>query len=126
MFFVWISVAISDCIYRLNELAEVIEEFTDDDYLKLRLLSHEGYNEREVIEKGLESYDVEIYDYNSDSSFTDVYELLATDFVEDGLYGTIPLTLVNYIDYSAIGRDLAYDYIEFEHAVLGRVVWWIK
>jgi len=110
-----------DNISRLNKLAEVIQELTDDDYLKLKLLVHEGYSQRDVIEKGLDSYDVDIYDYSSDTSFTDVYELLAYDMVEEGLFGIIPNSLQNYIDFSAIGRDLSYDYTEFEHAVLGRI-----
>jgi hypothetical protein len=45
---------------RLNELAEVMEAFSDDDILKLRFLSHEGYNKREVIDNGIDSYDVDI------------------------------------------------------------------
>lgn len=110
-----------DDIYRLNELAEIIVNFTDDDLLKLKLLSHEGYNERDVIDNGLDTYEVEIYDYSSSTSFTDVYELLAQDLVDDGCFGDIPKSLEYYIDYSAIGRDLSYDYTEFEHAILGRI-----
>ena len=110
-----------DDLYKLNELAEVVENYNPDDLLKLKLLIHEGFNEREVIRKGIESYEVDIYDYSNDNSFTDVYELLAMDMVDEGLFGTIPDNLVNYIDYSAIGRDLSYDYIEFEHGILGRI-----
>jgi len=110
-----------DDIYRLNELAEALEEYSDDDLLKLKLLSYEGFNEREVIDNGVENYDVDIYDYSSDTSFTDVYELLAIDMVSDGLFGCVPPNFENYIDYSAIGRDLSYDYTEFEHGILGRV-----
>ena len=111
-----------DDIYRLNELAEAMEEFNDDDLLKLKFLSYEGFNEREVIDNGVENYDVDIYDYSSDTSFTDVYELLAEDMVSDGLFGCVPPNFENYIDYSAIGRDLSYEYTEFEHGILGRVI----
>jgi len=110
-----------DDIYGLNELAERLEDISSDNLLKLKLLKYEGYNEREVITNGLSNYEVEIYDYSSDTSFTDVYELLAYDLVSDGVFGSIPPHLENYIDYSAIGRDLAADYVEFEHAILGRV-----
>ena len=116
-----ITISEYDNIYRLNKLAECLDGITEDDLLKLKLLSHEGYNEREVLIKGLSSYDVDIYDYSSDTSFTDVYELLAYDFVADGLFGEVPKHLENYIDYAAIGRDLSADYTEFEHAILGRV-----
>ena len=111
-----------DNIYELNELAEAMEEFEEEDYLKLKLLTYKGYNERKVIEVGLDTYEVEIYDYSQDMSFTDVYELLAQDLVEEGVYGVIPKHLENYIDYGAIGRDLAMEYTEFEPNKLGRVL----
>jgi len=117
-----ISIDEYDNIYRLNELAGYLDEINDDDLLKLKLLKYEGYNEREVLTNGLDNYDVDIYDYSADTSFTDVYELLANELVSEGLFGSIPPYLENYIDYSAIGRDLSYDYTEFEHGILGRVV----
>lgn len=110
-----------DDIYRLNELAELLENLEKQDLLKLKFLSYEGYNEREVLDVGLDSYEVDIYDYSDDTSFTDVYELLAFDMVADGLFGVIPEHLENYIDYDAIARNLSMDYTEFEHGVLGRV-----
>ena len=117
-----ISIDEYDDVYRLNELAEKMKDYTDYDYLKLKFLSYEGYDEREVIEKGIDTYDVEIHDYSNDTSFTDVYELLAQDLVDDGVFGDIPQHLENYIDYSAIGRDLSYDYTEFEHGVVARMM----
>ena len=116
-----ITIGEYDDIYRLNELAEAMEAFSDEDLLKLRLLSYEGYNEREVIDNGLDSYDVDIYDYRDNKSFTDTFELLASDFVDEGLYGEIPKALEFYIDYSAIARDLRMEYTEFEPNVIGRV-----
>ena len=110
-----------DNIQRLNELAEAMESFPDDDLLKLRFLSYEGYNEREVIDNGLDSYEVDIYDFRDNNSFTDTFELLASDFVDEGLFGEIPKSLEYYIDYSAIARDLRMDYCEFEDNVIGRV-----
>ncbi|WP_152183441.1 antirestriction protein ArdA [Sulfurimonas indica] len=110
-----------DDIYKLNELAEIIDTLREDELLKLKLLSHEGYNEREVLTQGIDNYDVDIYDYSNDTSFTDIYELLAYDMVQEGLFGDVPTYLENYIDYGAIGRDLSYDYVEFEHGVVGRV-----
>lgn len=110
-----------DDIYKLNELAETMEELSEDDLLKLRFLSYEGYSERDVLEKGLDSYDVDIYDYSSDTSFTDTFELLAQDFVDEGLFGEVPKSIEYYIDYSAIARDLRMDYTEFENNVIARV-----
>ena len=110
-----------DDIYRLNELAEEMEAFSDDDLLKLRFLAYEGYKEREVIDQGIDTYDVDIYDYSSDTSFTDTFELLASDFVDEGLFGEIPKALEFYIDYEKIARDLRMEYCEFEPNVIGRV-----
>ena len=116
-----ITIGEYDNIERLNELAEAMENFLDDDLLKLKFLSYEGYNEREVIDNGLDSYEVDIYDYRDNNSFTDTFELLASDFVEEGLFGEIPKSLEFYIDYEAIARDLRMDYTEFQDNVIGRV-----
>ncbi len=111
----------NDDLSRLNELAEAMQEYSDDDLIKLRLLSSEGYNEREVIDNGLDTYEVEIYDFRDNNSFTDTYELLAEQFIDDGLYGEIPRSLEFYIDYEKIARDLRMGYTEFETNVIGRV-----
>jgi len=116
-----ISIDEYEDIQKLNELAEAMEAFTDDDVIKLDLLEYEGYDRREVLLKGIDTFDVEVHDYSSDTSFTDVYELLAYDLVQEGCFGKVPSHLENYIDYSAIGRDLSMDYTEFEHGMLGRV-----
>jgi len=116
-----IAIGEYDNIHRLNELAEAIESFSDEDLLKLRFLVYEGYNEREVVDNGLDSYEVEIYDYRENNSFTDTFELLASDFVDEGLFGEIPKALEYYIDYGAIARDLRMDYCEFEPNVIGRM-----
>ena len=38
---------------------------------------------------------------------------LAEDFVSEGLFGEIPESIENYIDYEAIARDLEMDYTEY-------------
>lgn len=38
------------------------------------------------------------------------YNELAEHFVDEGLFGEIPDTIINYIDYEAIGRDLSFEY----------------
>jgi len=102
-----------DDLHRLNELSEALEGFTNEDLLKLKFLSHEGYKEREVIEKRLASFEVEIYDFRDNRNFTNTFELLASDFVDEGLFGEIPSSIENYIDYEKIARDLRMDYCEF-------------
>ena len=67
------------------------------------------------------SYEVEIYDFRDNNSFTDTYELLAEQFIDDGYFGEIPKSLEFLIDYEKIARDLRVDYTEFEANVIGRV-----
>jgi len=37
---------------------------------------------------------------------------LAEQFVEDGLFGEIPATIQNYLNYDAIARDLGVDFLD--------------
>jgi len=118
---VTIAIGEYDSITRLNELSESMMALSDDDLLKLRFLAYEGYSERDVIDNGIDTYDVDIYDYRAVNSFTDTFELLAADFVDEGLFGDVPKSLEYYIDYAAIAIDLKMDYCEFETNVIGRV-----
>ena len=43
-------------IYVLNEIAEALEGFDEDELLKFRLLVSEGCKERDIVERGLDSY----------------------------------------------------------------------
>ena len=60
------------------------------------------------------------FDLSSDSPVSfevDLYQLdsmreLAEQFVDEGLYGTIPESIQSYLDYDAIARDLSMDYSE--------------
>lgn len=104
-------------VYHLNIIAEELSTLSDFEQLQVQFLLYEGYD----FDYAIRNYgDVTVYDYRSSSSFKDVYELLAEDLVEEGCFGEIPVHLANYIDYSAIGRDLSVDYTEFEDGVLGR------
>ncbi len=102
-----------DNIFRLNELAEKLESYSEDDMLKFRILSHEGYNEKDIIDEGLDEFYVDIYDFSDNTSFTDTFELLAMQFVDEGIYGEIPKNLENYLDYEKMARDLRMDYGAF-------------
>ena len=110
-----------DNVYKLNELAEAISEFSEYDLLKFRYLVYESINQDEILKNGLDTYDVDIYDYSNNTSFTDTFELLAQDFINEGMFGEIPKSLEYYIDYSAIARDLRMDYCEFEPNVVARL-----
>jgi antirestriction protein len=52
-----------------------------------------------------------------DADMVDIYHMdslrdLAEAFVDEGLYGDIPDTIVPYLDYDAIARDLGMDFTE--------------
>lgn len=91
----------------LNDLQEVGKKWgTMYDYEKAAFccLVDDGY----TLKEALECYeDRSVYEANS-------FEDLAYQFVEEGLYGDIPELLEYYINYEAIGRDLAFYYTEYE------------
>lgn len=104
-------------LYKLNEMAEELSALDEFERLQVQFLLYEGYD----FEYVLENYeDVTIYDYRNSTRFTDVYELLAEELVDDGCFGEIPDALVHYLDHSAIARDLRFDYTEFSDGLLGR------
>ena len=49
-------------------------------------------------------------DFDVDLYAVDSLTELAEQFVDDGLYGEIPVSLAFYIDYEAMARDLSVDY----------------
>jgi len=92
----------------LNDIAEKMEDLSSYDIKKFKALMSEGYD----FEYCFNNYeDVEIYEE------TTINEL-AEQFVEEGLFGNIPKSLINYIDYDAIARDLSMDYTEVENDIV--------
>lgn len=108
-------------ISKLNEIAQQIESWDDNDILKFEILLSEGYAQDKVIEDGLDSYEVDIYDFRSVKRLTCAFEQLAEQFVDEGLFGNVPIALQSYIDYEAISRDLRYDYSEYDTDIIYRV-----
>lgn len=103
--------------YKLNEVTEELSSLEGFELLQVQFLLHEGYD----FDYAIANYeDVTIYDYRSSTSFKDVFELLAEDLVDEGCFGDIPSNLINYLDFSSIGRDLSIDYTEFQDGLLGR------
>lgn len=81
----------------------------------------ENWNEdqklKAIIAVGKCSYKFDFAKDSADDFEVDIYQLdtireLAEQFVEEGLYGTIPQSLQSYIDYDAIARDLSMDYAQ--------------
>ncbi|MCP4195171.1 MAG: antirestriction protein ArdA [Planctomycetaceae bacterium] len=83
---------------------ECVEEWDEDDKRRVILAVGDcGY--AFDAKTSPDDFDVDIYDVES-------MRELAEQFVEEGLFGNIPERLQFYIDYEAIGRDLAMDYAE--------------
>lgn len=66
-------------------------------------------------------YSFDLQSGDPDDFDIDLYELdslkeLAEQFVDEGLFGEIPTSIQNYLDYDAIARDLGFDYSETEIA----------
>ena len=70
-----------------------------------------------IIAVGECGYPFDLSSDNPDAFDVDIYQLdtmreLAEQFVDEGLYGTIPQSLQSYVDYDAIARDLSMDYAQ--------------
>ena len=68
-----------------------------------------------IIAVGEAGYKFNLGEDTPDQFEIDLYELdslkdLAEQFVEEGLFGEIPASIRNYLDYDAIARDLSMDY----------------
>ena len=82
-----------------------VENWTEDQKLKAIIAIGECGYQFDLSSDNPEAFDVDIYQL-------DTMRELAEQFVDEGLYGTIPQSLQSYIDYDAIARDLAVDYAQ--------------
>ncbi len=84
---------------------DVAEEWDEDEKIKVILAVGEcGYNFN-LSQDDPNQFEIDIYEI-------DTMRELAIDFVEQGLFGEIPSTIQNYLDYDAIAYDLSMDYSE--------------
>lgn len=70
-----------------------------------------------IIAVGECGYNFDFKSNNPDDFEVDIYhdmdmKDLAQSFVDDGLFGDIPASIINYLDMDAIARDLSCDYSE--------------
>jgi antirestriction protein len=83
------------------------EDWTDDDKIKVIVAVGEAGYTFDLGKDSPDRLDVDLYEADS-------LRDLAIRFVDDGLFGTIPEPIQNYLDYDAIARDLALDYSEIQ------------
>lgn len=77
----------------------------------------EQQKQKVIIAVGECGYSFDLASGDPDDFEVDVYQLdslkeLAEQFVDEGLFGEIPTSIQNYLDYDAIARDLGMDYSE--------------
>ena len=89
----------------LQEVGKIWNSMSDYEQAAFCCLVDDGDTLKEALEE---------YQYRS-VLVADSYEDLAYQFVEDGVFGEIPESISNYIDYETMGRDLYYDYQEYEY-----------
>ena len=89
----------------LHLFLDRLENWSSDDKVTLIIAVGDGGYSFDL--KNDDPSDIELTLY-ADVSLND----LALQFVDDGLYGEIPPSLMHYIDYDAIARDLSLDYVE--------------
>lgn len=93
-----------DSPFELQEKFNAWADLDEHDQIKL-IVAREAFGADYVKIENLD--DIEIYE-------ADLKEL-AEQFVDDGMFGDIPASIINYIDYDAIARDLGCDYTEVEY-----------
>lgn len=84
-----------DSVYDLNELAEELEDH-EDEADKILAMSEYGLTTKDILDR----LDDAIFYPNM--SLEDVAE----EMVNEGYFGEVPKSLVYYIDFAAIARDL--------------------
>jgi antirestriction protein len=85
--------------FKLNETASTLAEMNEHDLARIDYLISEG----ETVEYALDNF--ENVDFYPDMNL----KQLAEHFVDEGLFGEIPVRIACYLDYEAIGRDLGFD-----------------
>ncbi len=84
---------------------EAVDDWSADDKIKVIIAVGEAGYKFGLGEDAPDQFDVDLYELDS-------LKELAEQFVEEGLFGEIPKSLRNYIDYESIARDLGMDYSE--------------
>jgi len=97
------ALGVNQCTF--GKYLEACDEWSEDQKRKV------------IIAVGECGYSFDFKSNDPDDFEVDIYEVdslkeLAEQFVDDGLYGEIPKTIANYLDYDAIARDLGFDYSE--------------
>lgn len=84
---------------------EAVQNWDKDAKIRVIIAAgHAGYS-FDLTKDSPERFDIDLYELDS-------LKDLAEQFVEEGLFGDIPASIQNYLDYEAIAYDLGMDYTE--------------
>jgi len=84
---------------------DAAEEWSEDEKIKVILAVGECGYSFTFRKDTPDQFDLDLYEMDS-------LRDLAMEFVEQGLFGEIPVNIQNYLDYNAIAYDLGMDYSE--------------
>jgi antirestriction protein len=95
------ALGINQCNH--GDFFAAVEDWIDEQKVRVIIALQEGGNRFVFGVDDPDEIEVDVYEVDTLSD-------LAMQFVEEGLFGTIPKAIENYLDYDAIARDLAMDY----------------
>ncbi len=94
-----------------------VDQFSFPAYLEACDTWGDHQKQKVIIAVGECGYSFNLGADDPDDLDLDIYQVeslreLAEQFVDEGLFGEIPASIQNYLDYDAIARDLGMDYTE--------------
>lgn len=95
------AVGLTQC--NIGQFFDVVDRWGDDDKLRF------------ILAVGECGYDFDLSRDDPNELDVDIYHLcsmreLAVQFVDEGIMGDMPESMMLYFDYEALGRDLSHDY----------------
>lgn len=99
------ALSINQCT--IKDYFEAVETWNEDQKIKVIIAIGEVGYSFDLSSNSPDDFDVDLYECDS-------MRELAEQFVDEGLYGAIPESIQYYLDFEAIGRDLAMDYAQIK------------
>jgi Antirestriction protein (ArdA) len=95
------ALSINQCNF--DAFFDAVNDWNEHDKVRVILAANSGAYNFTLGSDDPDRIDIDIYE-------CDTMHELAIQFVDDGLFGTVPKSLEFYINYDAIARDLEMDY----------------
>lgn len=87
------------------KIMECNDDWDEEQKVKIIIAIGEGGYSFDFKSSAPEDFDIDLY---TDTTLHD----LAHELIDEGLFGEIPKSIVNYLDFDLIARDLGHDYTE--------------